>query len=88
MDIEMPVMDGLTAVRQIRKFEEEGIYRFHLPVIGVSANARIEQQQSMIISGMDLTVSKPFNMSKLLGHLQSLQSGQPDFTSYVSSCKM
>ena len=57
MDIEMPVMDGLAAVRQIRKHEEEGTYRFHLPVIGVSANARMEQQQGMIIAGKYVTFS-------------------------------
>lgn len=58
MDIEMPVMDGLAAVRQIRKYEEEGTYRFHLPVIGVSANARMEQQQGMIIAGKYGTLSR------------------------------
>ena len=54
----MPVMDGLAAVRQIRKYEEEGTYRFHLPVIGVSANARMEQQQGMIIAGKSSDVSR------------------------------
>jgi len=52
MDIEMPVMDGLTATRNIRQYERDRIFSTHIPIIGVSANARAEQQQSMMNAGM------------------------------------
>lgn len=42
MDMEMPVMGGVEATRRIRKLEEEGRAR-HIPIIGISANARPEQ---------------------------------------------
>lgn len=42
MDLEMPVMDGLTCVRKIREMEAEGAIKGHIPVIAVTANARSE----------------------------------------------
>ena len=43
MDMEMPVMDGNTATRMIRQAEVEGRLRRHVPILGISANARSEQ---------------------------------------------
>jgi CheY-like chemotaxis protein len=43
MDLEMPVMDGLTCVRKIREMEAEGLVRGHIPIVAVTANARGEQ---------------------------------------------
>lgn len=52
LDIEMPVMDGLTCVKKIRELQRKGDIRGHIPVIAVSANARIEQINTAKISGM------------------------------------
>jgi len=41
MDIEMPVMDGIAAVSEIRRLESEGILS-HTPIIAVTGNARKE----------------------------------------------
>jgi signal transduction histidine kinase len=43
MDLEMPVMDGKTCVKKIRELESEGAISKHLPVIAVTAYARVEQ---------------------------------------------
>ena len=43
MDQEMPVMDGLTCTRAIREMEQKGEMIGHVPIIGVTANARAEQ---------------------------------------------
>lgn len=43
MDLEMPVMDGLTCVRRIREMEAEGELSVRLPIIAVTANSRGEQ---------------------------------------------
>lgn len=43
LDIEMPVMDGLTCVRRIRELQAQGDIIGHVPVIAVSGNARAEQ---------------------------------------------
>lgn len=40
MDLEMPVMDGLTCVKKIRELEAAGKIKGHVPVIAVTANAR------------------------------------------------
>ena len=45
MDLEMPIMDGLTCTREIRKLEKSGEIIRHVPIIAVTANARSEQVQ-------------------------------------------
>lgn len=65
MDLEMPVMDGLTCARQIRVLEEDGQITTHVPIIAVTANARMEQIESAIAAGMDGVVSKPFRIPEL-----------------------
>lgn len=52
MDLEMPVMDGLTCVRKIREMEADGLIHGHLPIIAVTANARGEQIVAAKNSGM------------------------------------
>lgn len=52
MDLEMPVMDGLTCARKIRAMEGEGLVMKHLPIIAVTANARGEQIAAARNSGM------------------------------------
>ncbi len=52
MDLEMPVMDGLTCARTIRDLEADGTITRHVPIIAVTANARLEQIESAISAGM------------------------------------
>jgi CheY-like chemotaxis protein len=52
MDLEMPVMDGLTAVQNIRDLEAKGTIRAKIPVIAVTANVRSEQIVAAKNSGM------------------------------------
>lgn len=52
MDLEMPVMDGLTCARRIRELQREGCVVRHVPIIAVSANARLEQIDSALEAGM------------------------------------
>jgi CheY-like chemotaxis protein len=46
MDMEMPVMDGNTATKMIRGFEKQGRIE-HIPILGVTANVRLDQQTEM-----------------------------------------
>lgn len=72
MDIEMPVMDGITCTRCIREFERQGNIVSHIPIIAVSANARGQQVEDARAAGMDDSVSKPFQISELVQKITRL----------------
>lgn len=57
MDIQMPVMDGLTATRAIREQPEWA----GLPVIAMTANARPEERTRCLDAGMTDAIAKPFD---------------------------
>jgi signal transduction histidine kinase/DNA-binding response OmpR family regulator len=69
MDCEMPEMDGLTAVREIRRLENEGRIaegcRGRLPVIAITAHAIQGDCERCLAAGMDDYVSKPIDPDKL-----------------------
>lgn len=48
----MPVMDGLTCAKKIRDYEANGTIVRHVPIIAVTANARLEQIETAIAAGM------------------------------------
>ena len=56
MDLEMPVMDGMTCARKIRGLEEDGTILHHVPIIAVTAYARPEQIENAKAAGI---VSNP-----------------------------
>ena len=56
LDVEMPIMDGLTCARRIRELERVNEIVRHVPIIGITANARVEQIASCIEAGMDEVV--------------------------------
>ncbi len=59
-------MDGLTCSREIRRLQEEGKIRGHVEIIATTANARGEQIEIALGSGVDWVVSKPFMVGDLL----------------------
>ncbi|KAK6512017.1 hypothetical protein TWF481_000915 [Arthrobotrys musiformis] len=78
MDVEMPVMDGLTCSRQIRELQAEGSILGHIPIIAVTANARQAQIDRMFAAGMDDVVSKPYRIKELIPKLHSVVSRYKD----------
>lgn len=67
MDVEMPIQDGLTCTRQIRELERQGrIMGGHIPIIAVSANARLEQVLEAKAAGCDDVMVKPYRMPELI----------------------
>ncbi|KAI5251064.1 hypothetical protein E4T42_04636 [Aureobasidium subglaciale] len=72
MDQEMPVMDGITCVREIRAREVAKEFVGHIPVIAVTANARSEQIAVMMQAGMDSVVTKPFRIPELVPQMRKL----------------
>ncbi|KAE8419525.1 hypothetical protein BDV36DRAFT_282171 [Aspergillus pseudocaelatus] len=72
MDQAMPVMDGNSATRAVRDLEKHGMA--HVPVLGVTANVRAEQQAEMKAAGMDDVIHKPYKMRDLCDKIQQLMS--------------
>jgi PAS domain S-box-containing protein len=64
MDVQMPVMDGLTATREIRAME--GARGASTPVIAMTANVLPEQVANCLAAGMDDHLGKPISPAKLL----------------------
>lgn len=64
MDVQMPVMDGLTATREIRALE--GARGASTPIIAMTANVLPEQVANCLAAGMDDHLGKPINPTKLL----------------------
>ncbi|KAG8623845.1 hypothetical protein KVT40_008821 [Elsinoe batatas] len=72
MDVEMPIMDGLTCAARIRQLQDEGEIQGHIPIIAVSANARSEQVGEALKCGMDDAISKPFRIADLMPKIERL----------------
>jgi two-component system sensor histidine kinase/response regulator len=61
MDVQMPVMDGITATREIRKVHWLG----KLPIVAMTANAMEQDRRRCIEAGMNDAVIKPIDPQEL-----------------------
>ncbi|WP_215698643.1 response regulator [Clostridium sp. MCC353] len=73
MDVQMPVMDGCEAARQIRACGRSDARR--IPIIATTANAFAEDVSTVIAAGMNAHISKPLDMEKLCSILLRLCNG-------------
>ena len=71
MDMQMPVMDGLEAVKRIRE-EEQAIQKDPLHVIAMTANAMRGDEKRCLEAGMSDYVAKPINAAELFGKLEAV----------------
>jgi CheY-like chemotaxis protein len=69
MDMQMPVMDGLAATQEIRKWEQSNQSNLtkarHIPIIAITANALKGDRERCIDAGMDDYMTKPINREKV-----------------------
>lgn len=65
MDIKMPVMNGLDAIREIRKTDKE------IPIIVQSAYTSDENKESAALLGSNDFITKPINKSELIEKINS-----------------
>ncbi|MBN8647812.1 MAG: response regulator [Caulobacterales bacterium] len=68
MDLQMPIMDGLTAIQKIR--ELEAISGKYTPIIAVSANAMSHHVEEAINAGADMHIAKPFTPQALIDGIE------------------
>lgn len=73
MDVNMPVMDGLTATRTIR--DGSGPNR-DTPVVVLSASARSEDHQAGLDAGADAYLNKPIDFAALAGLMGRVGGGR------------
>ena len=65
MDIQMPVMNGWDATKEIRTFEKKQEQGNRIPIFALSADAFVEDQRHAIEVGMDGHFSKPINFDEM-----------------------
>lgn len=75
LDIMMPLMDGLEALKEIRKSRS-------LPVILLSAKGENTDKVEGLLSGADDYITKPFQASELLARVKSQLRRYTTFPSY------
>ena len=63
MDVQMPVLDGLSATRRIRELEDKR--KADIPIIAMTASALIEDRQACLDAGMNEVQTKPINFESL-----------------------
>ncbi|KAL4974691.1 hypothetical protein BDW66DRAFT_139065 [Aspergillus desertorum] len=81
MDVSMPVMDGLTATREMRKFErrcrdKDGQKRKRATIIALTAVLSASTQHEATVSGIDLFLTKPAPLKQLKEMLGDLREGR------------
>ena len=62
-DIRMPVMDGLTATKEIRSIKRDDAAQ--IPIIAMTANAFEEDAKKCFAAGMNAHLAKPFQIDKV-----------------------
>jgi len=75
MDIQMPVMNGLTTSEKIREIESAS--GKHIPIIAITANAMIDDIEKCLAAGIDDYISKPCQPAALIGKIRNLIGAQP-----------
>lgn len=70
MDIQMPVMNGYQASREIRRLENRALAE--IPIIALTANAFDEDKKASLANGMNAHIAKPLDMAVLYETLKTV----------------
>ena len=70
MDVQMPIMDGYTATRQIRALDDPALAG--IPILAMTANAFDEDRRNALESGMNGFLSKPIVIGDLVQELHKI----------------
>ena len=74
MDIQMPVMDGWEATKEIRRLEDPELAQ--IPILALSADAFESDEQMSIRCGMDAHLTKPLDVPLLLETMAEVVHGR------------
>jgi two-component system cell cycle response regulator DivK len=73
MDIQLPGMDGLAALRELRKLSETAA----TPVIAVTAFAMKDDRERLLAAGFDGYMEKPIDIRELPARVRSYLASTP-----------
>jgi two-component system, sensor histidine kinase and response regulator len=73
MDVQMPVMDGLEAIRTVRTDEQTS--GLHLPIIALTAHAMKGDRERCLEAGADEYLSKPIRAAEFFAALSRMKAG-------------
>ena len=71
MDVQMPVLNGRDAARELRRAAREDLR--NIPIAAMTADAFAEDVQACLDAGMDVHLSKPIDLEKVLAALRTLR---------------
>jgi PAS domain S-box-containing protein len=69
MDVNMPVMDGITATEKIRELDSP---KSQMPILALTANAMMEDKERCLKAGMNGFISKPMKLARLIEELDKI----------------
>ena len=79
MDVQMPVMDGIEATRQLRRMPQFS----DLPIVALTAGAFKSQQEAAQAVGMTDFISKPFDVPSTVALIQRLRRRRPGAATFA-----
>jgi len=76
MDVQMPIMDGITATRAIRD-PNSGALDPNLPIVAITAHALKGDRERFLEAGMNDYIAKPVNMEAFYSTISRVIQGRP-----------
>lgn len=67
MDVQMPIMNGYDATKEIRKLTDKE--KASIPILALTANAFEEDKQAALKAGMNGHIAKPIDINKLMNEI-------------------
>jgi CheY-like chemotaxis protein len=74
MDIQMPIMDGYQAMKEIHKLDRG----MEIPIIALTGYASVEDKKKIMSNGFDDYLAKPFEKEDIINCIQKTEKGEYD----------
>ncbi len=82
MDISMPGMDGLSAIREIRR--AEGVSGTHVPICALTAHVLDSDRHEILAAGADRCLTKPVKRAEIAAEIAAYRPARPPHTGIIA----